>query len=103
MVASSSSNNPNVESGNAQNGADVYDKLRILNGSQPWSTHHPSAWYMPAHAAAAAAVAASFMGGASSGAPPGSPGSAAQAAYMLAHQQHGQLDMIECKKGSCEF
>lgn len=65
---------------------------------------------MPAHAAAAAAVAAaSFMGSGVGGGVdgnmggPSSPNSAAQAAYMLAHHQHGQLDMSECKKGRIIF
>lgn len=35
---------------NQENNSNVYDKLRLLNGGQPWSAH-PSAWYMPAAAA----------------------------------------------------
>lgn len=84
--------------GNGPNGnnGDVYDKLRMLNGSQPWSTHHPSAWYMPA-AAAAAVAAASFMGN-----PSGAPGSPSSS-YMLSHQ-HGQIDMMgDVKKGQSFF
>ena len=40
--------------------ANVYDKLRLLNNGQPWSSH-ASAWYVPSSAvAAAAAVNAAF-------------------------------------------
>lgn len=68
----------------------------MLNGGQPWSTH-ASAWYVPHAAAAAAAVA--FMGGGGPNGAPSSPGSAAHTAYMLAQQQHSQLEMGDCKKG----
>ena len=42
-------------SGTACQEANVYDKLRLLNNGQPWSTH-ASAWYVPSSAAAAAAA-----------------------------------------------
>ncbi len=52
---------------NQENNANVYDKLRLLNGGQPWSTH-PSAWYVPS-AAAAAAVFSQHMNGQGSPSP----------------------------------
>ena len=44
--------------------ANVYDKLRLLNNGQPWSTH-ASAWYVPS--SVSAAVNAAFSHHLSSG------------------------------------
>jgi hypothetical protein len=47
----------NSSNPNNSHDAHVYDKLRLLNAGQPWSTHS-SAWYVPSSAAAVAAAAA---------------------------------------------
>jgi hypothetical protein len=89
----SSHSHDSSSSSSTPNSANVYEKLRILNGGQPWSTH-ASAWYVPQnHAAAmsAAAVAAYGSGG------PHSPTSA----YSMLHQLNSNdLNSTECKKGS---
>ena len=58
--ASSSSSSTGVTSSINHSGsspdANVYDKLRLLNSGQPWSTHS-SSWYVPSPGAAAAAAA----------------------------------------------
>lgn len=68
----SSSSNGNMNQSNMSNGlngvntlpggangqdASVYDKLRLLNGGQPWAAHG-SAWYVPSPVSATAAAAA---------------------------------------------
>ena len=52
-------NGVNLGGSSTPNGQDgsVYDKLRLLNGGQPWSTHG-SAWYVPSPVSATAAAAA---------------------------------------------
>ncbi len=60
--SSSSSSSSSSNSTNTSQDNNVYDKLRLLNGGQPWS-HAASAWYVPPSAAAAAAFAAQHMSG----------------------------------------
>ena len=57
--ASSTSSSAGVSTNGNSSSPDgnVYDKLRLLNGGQPWS-QHSSAWYVPSPGAAAAAAAA---------------------------------------------
>jgi len=59
--ASSASSTTGLSSSSAGSGSspsgDVYDKLRMLNGGQPWS-QHSAPWYVPSPGTAAAAAAA---------------------------------------------
>ena len=97
--------------------ANVYDKLRLLNNGQPWSTH-ASAWYVPSSAAAAAAaVNAAFSHHLGSG--PGSPSpytamthldlvnenNASHPGNHLLNSSDIKIDMNgnECKKGLRQF
>ena len=82
----------------------VYDKLRLLNGGQPWSTH-ASAWYVPSAAAAAAVNAFSqHMNGQNS---PSPYNSLSHHDHLNENQlnhlnsNHMKLDMNndDCKKG----
>jgi hypothetical protein len=72
----------------------VYDKLRLLNGGQPWA-NHTSAWYVPTSAAVAAAAAASThpLMNVSSNISPGS----------FTNNMHNSIDTsVDCKKGNFE-
>lgn len=51
--------NLNIAIGGSSQDSNVYDKLRLLNGGQPWSTHG-SAWYVPSPVSASAAAAAAI-------------------------------------------
>lgn len=75
----SSSNGPSAP----QADTNVYDKLRMLNNTQPWSAAHPSAWYVPP-------TMAMFSMNAQT-----SPSSHYQDQY---HMNNSEL--AECKKGT---
>lgn len=74
---SSSSSNQNLVS---QTDNNVYDKLRMLNNSQPWSAH-PSAWYVPP------SMAVFSMNGQTS------------PSHYHDQYQMNNSDLAECKKG----
>lgn len=101
-ASSSSSTNTQVQNNTAnanQQDNNVYDKLRMLNGGQPWSTH-ASAWYVPSSMASAAAAFSQHINGQVS--PSAYNGS------MMNHEQYNDihnrmnnsdLNGNECKKG----
>ena len=58
--ASSSTGMSNSSGGSGSSpNSDMYDKLRLLNGGQPWS-QHSAPWYVSSPGTAAAAAAAAF-------------------------------------------